>query len=425
MVSLSSRCAAGRRWSRLGGLVAFCVAFGVLIGQGAAAAPAKGRGGAPIWAATWEASPEPAHNPPVPLSGQTIRQIAHISLGGIYIRARLSNEFGDQPLTIGAAHLALASGAGAGVQPGTDRPLTFGGKSSITIPPGARVLSDPVSLNVPNLANVAVSLYFPGPVGSVTENFFSMQTAYLAAGDATGAADLPGASTITRRLILTGLDISASADTRVVVALGDSLTGGFGSTVDANHRWPDHLSERFFDQHSGPPMSVVNAGIGGNRLLHDFFGPNALSRFDRDVLSQPGVGYLIVLLGINDFGLPGGRNLPAEEVSADDVIAGFRQLVQRANSYGIKVFFGTIPPFGGFTERKGFYSGAAEEKRQTVNNWIRINKEAQGYIDFEAALRDPKTANHLSSTYDSGDHMDPNDAGFQAMSDAVPMRLFQ
>ncbi|MFI4936066.1 MAG: SGNH/GDSL hydrolase family protein [Caulobacterales bacterium] len=390
----------------------------------AAPKPVKVSTAADIWAATWEASPE-AGSTPVVLANQTVRQVARISLGGIFIRARLSNEFGDRPLTIATAHVALAVGAGAGTQPGTDRALTFGGRPSVTIPPHARVLSDPVSLTVPSLASVAVSLYLPGPADVVTQNVFSMATSYIASGDQTAAADLPGAQTITHRVILTGLDISAKTGTKVVVALGDSLTGGFGSTIDLNHRWPDHLAERLIAQTNLPPMAVVNAGIGGNRLLHDFFGPNAMSRFDRDVLAQPSVGYLIVLIGINDFGLPGGRNLPEEEVSADDVIAGYKQLIVQANGHGIKVFFGTMPPFAPLPQRPGYYSDAAEMKREAVNNWIRTNKDAQGYIDFEAALRDPKTPNRMLPIYDSADHLDPNDAGYQAMSDAVQMRLFQ
>lgn len=414
--------------SRLGvaALAIMLSAVALAPAQAAPKPPKPASGPADIWAATWESSPEgPRGATPITLSNQTVRQIARVSLGGIYVRVKLSNEFGDRPLTIGAAHLALAAGAGAAIQPGTDKALTFSGRSSVTIPPGARVLSDPVSLTVAPLSNVAVSFYVPGQAGAVTENFFSMQTAYIATGDATASPDMPGATTVTQRLILTGIDVSASASTKVVVALGNSITGGFGSTVDANHRWTDHLAERLQTRKGGPPIGVVNAGIGGNRLLHDFFGPNALSRFDRDVLAQPAVGYLIVLIGINDFGLPGGRNLPAEEVSADDVIAGYRQLIQRANSYGIKVFFATLPPFAPLPQRPGYYSDAAEIKREAVNQWIRTNHDAQGYIDFEAALRDPKTPNRMLPLYDSADHLDPNDAGYQAMSDAIDFRLFQ
>ena len=376
-----------------------------------------------IWVATWEGSPTLQQSPAV-LTRQTVREIARVSVGGIYVRVRLSNDFGDRPLVIGSAHIALAAGAGSSIQPGTDRPLTFGGKPQIVIPPGARVLSDPASLTVPALTSVAVSLYFPEAVGAVTEHAFAMQTSYLAPGDVTAAGDLPGATTMNSQVILTGIDMSAAATSRVVVALGDSLTAGFGSTPDLNHRWPDFLAERMLARPGKPQLAVVNGGVAGNRLLHDFFGPNALSRFDRDVLSQPNVGYLIVLLGINDFGLPGGRHLPAEEVTADDVIAGYRQLIVRAHSYGIKVFIGVLPPFGPIPQRPGFYSDASEGKRQIVNQWIRTTRETEGFIDFEAALRDPKTPNRLLPLYDSGDHLSPNDAGYKAMSDAVEMRLF-
>ncbi|HUO12936.1 MAG TPA: SGNH/GDSL hydrolase family protein [Caulobacteraceae bacterium] len=388
--------------------------------------PAKPSEAAAVWAATWESSPEPAR-PPIPdLAGQTVRQIAHVSLGGIYIRAKLSNTFGDKPLVIGAAHIALASGAGAAIQPATDHALTFSGRPGITIPIGASVISDPVFLTVPAFSNVVVSVYFPVPTGTVTENYFSMQTSYMAAGDQTAAPDMPGAATMTQRVVLTGLDVSAGAGTKVVVALGDSLTGGFGSTLDANHRWTDLLALRLADRRDGPPIGVVNAGIGGNRLLHDFFGPNGLARFDRDVLDQPSVGYLIVLLGINDFGLPGGHpELADEDVSADDVIAGYRQLIQRANSFGIKVFIATIPPFGPLPQRPGYYSDAAEAKREAVNAWIRTNRDAQGYVDFDAALQDPKVRIRMLAAYDSADHLDPNDAGYQVMANAVDMRLFE
>ena len=354
--------------------------------------------------------------------------VERISLGGEFIRVRLSNEFGDKPLVVGDAHIAMAAGQGATLQPGSDLALTFGGKQSITIPAGARVLSDPVRMHAPAMSNVAVSLYFPQPTGAVTEDYFAMATGYEFAGDVVAAPEMPGAATFPRRVILSGIDVSGPSGTKVVVALGDSLTGGFGSSVDANHRWPDRLAERLTNNRIG----VVNAGIGGNRLLHDFFGPNALARFDRDVLSQPSVGYMIVELGINDLGLPGGREeLRDEDVSADDMIAGYQQLIERAHSYGIKVFMGTIPPFGGFNERPGFYSDAAEAKRQAINQWIRLNRDSkgaaifEGVVDFEAAVRDPRAPSRLAPQFDSGDHLDPNDAGYAAMGDAVEMRLFQ
>ena len=410
------------------GLVVLTLLAGLLFPAAASAKPkpppkAAAAGAADIWAATWEAAPEPPRPPLIALSNQTVRQIAHVSLGGIFLRVRLSNEFGDKPLTVGAAHVALAASGGPGIQPDTDRPVTFGGKPSITIPPGARALSDPVSLTVPAMSDVAVSVYFPPQAeNAVTSHYFAMQSGYVAAGNVTGAASVTPTSTINYNVVLTGLDVSGPRGTKVVVTLGDSLTGGFGSTAGTNHRWPDLLSAKL----AARKIGVVNAAIGGNRLLHDFFGPNALSRFDRDVLSQPSVGYLIVLLGINDFGLPGGRGLPAEEVSADDVIAGYRQLIARAHSYGIKVFIATLPPFGPIPERPGYYSDASEAKREAVNQWIRLNaKEFEGVVDFDAALKDPAAHIRMAPAFDSGDHLDPNDAGYAAMADAVEMRLFE
>jgi lysophospholipase L1-like esterase len=398
--------------------------------QGAAAesshrATTAQKGGDTVWAAAWAASPEPARAPFVTLTNQTVREIARVTLGGLYVRIQLSNEFGDKPLTIGAAHVALSTGAGAPTQPGTDRVATFGGQPGITIPPGARVLSDPISLKVAAFNDIAVSVYYPQATGAVTAHNFSNQTAYMADGDVTAAPDMSGATTMTNEVILTGVQVSAPAKTQVVVALGDSLTGGFGSTLDTDHSWPDYLAQRLADRRNSSPIGVVNAAIGGNRLLHDVIGPNALSRFDRDVLSQPSVGYLIVLLGINDFGLPGGRNLPAEEVSYQDVIAGYQQLIERAHSYGIRVFIATLPPFGPIPGRPGYYSEASEAKRVAINQWIRGGKGFEGVIDFETALHDPKAANRILPAYDSGDHLDPNDAGYKAMADVIEMRLFE
>jgi lysophospholipase L1-like esterase len=378
-----------------------------------------------VWAASWAAAPEAQRAPNLPLSNQTVRQMARLTLGGLYVRVQLSNEFGDKPLVVGAAHIALAAGAGSAIRPETDHAVTFGGRPGITIPPGARVLSDPVGLKVEPFSNVAVSVYLPETTGAVTEHYFANQSVYVGSRDQTGAADMPGATAATNEMIITGVQVSVPAKSRVVVTLGDSITGGFGSTLDANHTWPDRLAERLAERKNAPQLGVVNAAIGGNRLLHDFIGPNALSRFDRDVLAQPNVGYLIVLIGINDFGLPGGRNLPAEEVSYQDVIAGYQQLIERAHSYGIKVFIATLPPFGPIPERPGYYSEASEAKRVAVNQWIRGGKGFEGVIDFEAALRDPKAINRMLPAYDSGDHLNPNDAGYKAMADAIEMRLFE
>lgn len=406
-------------------------AFSVSLAHGASAQKANApKPDALIWAASWAAAPEP-QRAPITLANTTVRMVARVSIGGPYVRIQLSNEFGDKPLTVGEAHVALTA-SGASIQAGSDNVLKFGGSPSITIPTGARVLSDPVYMKVPALTNLSVSLYFPEPTGAVTAHYFSNQTAYTVSGDAAAAQALSGASPITNQVVLTGIQVEASARNKVVVTLGDSLTGGFGSTLDAYRSWPDLEATQLANPNRRPvPFGVVNAAIGGNRLLHDFFGPNALSRFDRDVLGQPNVSYLVVLLGINDFGLPGGRNLPDEEVSAQDVITGYEQLIARAHADNILVYIATIPPFGPIPGRPGYYSDEADQKRTVVNQWIRTNYRNpnspysfDGMFDFETALRDPKTPNRLLSKYDSGDHLDPNDAGYKAMYDSIDQRYF-
>jgi lysophospholipase L1-like esterase len=373
------------------------------------------------WAATWQASPEPARAPVVSLNNQTIRQVVRVSLGGNRFRVRLSNEYGDAPLRIGAAHLALAGDKGS-ILVGSDRTLTFSGAGETTIPPRTFVLSDPVELKVPSLGQLAISLYVPGNVKELTEHFFAMQEAWIAPRDVTGEATLAGAKVVTKRVILSGVDVVAPRRTKVMVALGDSTTGGFGSTLNGNQRWTDYLAERFVEKKQS--VAVVNAGIGGNRLLHDFIGPNVLSRFDRDALSQSGVTHVVLLIGLNDFGLPGGRKLPQEEVTVEQVVAGFRQLIARAHARGVKVIGATLPPFGPLPERPGYYSEASAAKRNALNQWIREGKEFDAVIDFDLALRDPMDAKNMRTEFDSGDHMHPNDWGYKAMAWAINLKLF-
>jgi len=373
------------------------------------------------WAATWQARPEPARAPVVTLNNQTVRQILRISLGGEKFRVRLSNEYGDTPLRIGSAHVALA-GDGSSIQFGTDRPLTFGGTPEVIIPEHSYVLSDPVDLVAPARSQLAVSLFLPDNEKTLTEHFFALQSAFVVPRDATSSTVLQGATTITKRVVLTGVDVAVSKRPRVIVALGDSTTSGFGSTAGTDRRWTDRLAERLTTKKG--TYSIVNAGIGGNRLLHDFIGPNALSRFDRDVLSQAGVTHVVVLIGINDFGLPGGRKLPQEEVTLEQMVAGLRQLILRAHERGLKVIGATLPPFGPIPERPGYYSENSAAKREALNQWIRSSKEFDGVIDFDAALRDPADAKSMLATYDSGDHLSPNDDGYKAMGDAVDLKLF-
>jgi len=380
------------------------------------------------WVATWGASPVaplPANTTNTGFTNQTVRLIVHTSLGGNEVRVRLSNAFGTESLAIGAAHVALRS-MNAGIVSGTDRALTFSGSNSVTIPPGALLVSDSVKLDVPALADLAVSVYLPGPTGQATWHAAAFSTNYISkAGDFTGAADLPVDHTVTSWFYLTDVEVKSSKDTLAIVTFGDSITDGTRSTLDTNHRWPNLLAERLAEHHI--KMSVVDEGIAGNRVLHDFVGPNALARFDRDVLAQPGVGYVTVLLGINDIGDIG--RLPAvaqpgrgpQPVSAEEIIAGHRQMITRAHEHGLKVLGCTLTPFEG----AAYFSPEGETKRQAVNKFIRTGGAYDGVIDFDAVVRDPAHPERFLAMYDSGDHLHPNDAGYKAMADAIDLSLFK
>ncbi|MEO8315949.1 MAG: SGNH/GDSL hydrolase family protein [Pseudomonadota bacterium] len=404
-----------RRINMLGRVALSALMLGVL-----PAAMAAGKGG--NWTTTWQASPEPPRSPTITLNGQTVRQVVRISAGGNRFRVRLSNEYGDSPLHIGAAHLAIAA-EGAAIKLGSDRTLTFSGARDVYIPEHAYIYSDPVELTLPSLGSMTVSVYLPGNEKTITEHSFAMQTAWVIKGDATGTTKPEGASTITKRALLTGVDVATGGKVRTIVTLGDSITGGFGSTPDANKRWPDQLAERLVQKKAN--FSVANAGIGGNRLLHDFIGPNAVSRFERDVLSRSGVSHVIVLIGINDFGFPGGRNLPAEEVTLEQMVTGMRQLIERAHEHNIRIIGATLLPFSAIPERPGYYSEASAAKREALNKWIRESGEFDDVIDFDKALRDPRDPKNMLATFDSGDHLDPNDAGYKAMADAIDLKLFK
>lgn len=360
------------------------------------------------------------------LGGRTLRQIVRLSLGGEQVRIRLANTFGEEPVTIGAARVALRDGDEV-IDSASDRQVTFSGLPSITIPAGAVVLSDPVDLAVPDLGELAVSLYFPDPTTSRTVHAFAFQTNYLSGdGDFTAEAALPVEEELLSWLYLTGVDVAVAEPAGVIVALGDSITDGAFSTPDTNHRWPDFLAERLVI--SGQPMlGVLNQGIGGNRVLNDapadlvFMGPSALSRFDREVLAMPGVSYLIVYEGINDIGLSEMSDA-AERVSADALIAGLRQLAERAHEHGIVVYGATITPYEGTA---GYFTPEGELIRQAVNDWIRSGDAFDAVIDFDAIVRDPDNPTSLLPAYDGGDHLHINDAGFQAMADGIDLALFQ
>ncbi|MDX7951076.1 SGNH/GDSL hydrolase family protein [Lichenihabitans sp. Uapishka_5] len=379
---------------------------------------------APHWVGSWGAPPAFPNGPEV--TNQTIRQIVRLSLGGTSVRIRLSNEMGTAPLVIGAAHLAKPGATPGSVDPATDRALTFGGRPGITIPPGAPALSDPVAMDVGALDSLAISLYVPRDTGPAATHPLGRATTFLFDGsDRTGAETLPGAATSTARFFLSGVEVDAP-DAGAVVTLGDSITDGYGSALDANHRWPDVLAERFAAAHAA--VGVVDAGISGNRVLHDLpeaqFGPAALARFDRDVLSVPGARSVIVMESINDIGHPTSAALGDQAVSAADITTGLTQIADRAHAHGLKVFGATLTPFAD-TVFPGYFSAEGEAKRQAVNAFIRSNRSFDGVIDFDTVVRDPARPDHLRADFDFGDHLHPNDAGYKAMGEAVDLALFK
>jgi len=368
------------------------------------------------WVGTWSASPQAAFRP-VEFNGQTIRQIVHVSIGGTRVRVRLSNAYGADSLHIGAARVGRRS-SGASIVAGSDRVLTFNGSESTTIAAGALAISDPVNLRVPDRGDLAVSIYVPGNVLAATEHSLGLQTTYISPeGDFSGADSLPTATTTQSFYFLTGVEVNASTQSRAIVTLGDSITDGLHSTADANKRWSNRLAERLRSQKRSSKVAVLNAGISGNRLLHDTVGTNASARLDRDVLVQSGARYLIVLAGINDIGYPGSA-------TADGIIAGHRQIIDRAHAMGLKVYGGTLTPFQAFLPGL-YYTADGEAKRQAVNRWIRTSKAYDAVIDFDKAIRDPSNPAAMRSTYDSGDNLHPNDAGYQAMADAIDLSLFK
>jgi lysophospholipase L1-like esterase len=376
------------------------------------------------WVATWGASPQDAGDDAQKVSGATIRQFVRISLGGSKVRLRLSNAYGIEPMLVGSTHLAVR-GEGNGIVPSTDRAVTFRGQGAVTIRAGGEVLSDEVDLALRDQADVVISVYLPGDAAIRTEHSFAMATNLVSPpGDFTAHTDFTPARTTDGIYLATDLDVAAGEGARAVVVLGDSIADGIGSTTDGHQRWPDHLARRLLAARRLPRTAVINQGIAGNRVLHDWIGVRALARFDRDVLAKPGVRHVIVQQGLNDFGIPAAFDRPAEEVSADDVIKGLQQIIARGRAAGLKVYGGTLKPMEG-TRRPGYYSPASEAKRQAVNRWIRTSRAFDAVIDFDAVVRDPKRPTRLRPAYDSGDGSHPNDRGYKAMADAIDLALFR
>ena len=374
------------------------------------------------WLATWTASPSDA--PPRPprdsidrtptLFDQTIRLIVRTSIGGDSVRIRLSNEYGDRPLVIGAAHIAVR-GAGAGIDASTDRALTFGGLPTVRLRPGAIVFSDPVAAAVPALRDLAISLHLADSARLTTRHPLALQTNYVRRGNAAGAREFAPDTSIYVWPFLVGVDVTNSAATGVIVAIGNSITDGALSTRDANTRWPNILAERLLDSRE-PMKAVVNAGISGGRVLTYGAGPSALARFDRDVLMTPGLTHVILLEGINDIGRSG-----VDGVTAEDIIAGYRQLIVRAHDRGIVIIGATLTP----ASPRAPFTAAFEAKRALVNAFVRSSGEFDAVIDFDAATRDPANPLQFLQTYDSGDHLHPGDAGYRAMGAAIDLAIFR
>jgi len=373
----------------------------------------------------------PNQCPPVPpaaptfthFSNQTLRQIVHTSIGGSRVRIVLSNRYGTSPLTIGAVHLALRDKDSA-IQQGSGRPLTFSGKPTLTIPPGAVAYSDPVNLTVPQMGDLAIDLYLPGTTDTaapLTMHNAAFQTSYVSeAGNHAGSAKVPISATTQSWFIVHRVEVAAPSSVGGLVTFGDSITDGTRSTPDTNNRWPDQLARRMLSQAPPLRMGVMNAGIAGNRVLSDAAftaGINAQARFDQNVLAQPGVTHVVFMEGINDIG--GGRENPAP--SADDVIGAHKQIIERAHARGLKIFGATLTPFYG----AAYYTEVGEAKRRAVNEWIRTSKAYDGVIDFDKATRDPNDPKKLLAQYDSCDHLHPSDAGYKAMAEAIDLGLLR
>ena len=396
------------------------------------------------WIGTWAAAPQP----PTPkhyqtFHNQTVRLIVHTSASGTKVRIKISNTFGDRELVIGGAHIARRTEA-AEIDQVSDRVLKFHGQPSTNVAPGSVAVSDSAELQVPALSDLAISLFLPEATEVKSTHILAMQTSYVSdeTGDFTSAAKFPAAKKISSWPFLTGVEVEAPARGAAIVAFGSSLTDGDGTDTDSNGRWPDVLAKRL--QNGGKvELGVLNEGIIGNRLLNDSppgaasgrfgaaLGEAGIKRFERDVLAQSGVKYVIVGLGINDMAFPGSLTPAAEAVNAESVIAGYRQLIARAHQRGVRIIGTTNPPFENSFLDLGppapitFYTAEKESVRQKVNDWILSSGEFDGVVDLDAVLRDPSHPKQLLPSYDSGDHLHPNNAGCRAEGNAIPLALFE
>lgn len=385
---------------------------------------------APRWVGSWAASQqlvEPSNSlSQEDLRDATLRQIVHLSLGGNEVRLWLSNRFGATPLHFTAVHIARAVAANSDkIAANTDKAVTFSGATEVTIPPHADYLSDAISFPVAAFADVAVTLHLDSSPAEETGHPGSRATSYVVHGDLVTAAELPTPAKVDHWYFLAGIDVTAPQDARAIVVLGDSITDGHGATTNGNDRWTDVLATRLQASSGARNVAVLNHGIGGNHLLTDGLGPNALSRFDHDVIAQAGVRYLIVLEGINDIGmlsLKGEMARAEHDALVKRIIAAYEQIVARAHTHGIQVIGGTILPFMGSNY---YHPGPANEAdRQAVNAWIRGAGHFDAVIDFDEIARDPEHPDTLLPSDDFGDHLHPSPAGYAAMGRGIPLGLF-
>ena len=376
------------------------------------------------WVGTWATAPTALDNtkPGASLGSvdRTYRQIVHTTLAGPLVRVEFTNQFGTEPLLIGAAHIALADQAGTLNLP-TAHALTFGGQSSITIPPGAVVVSDPAALKLPAFSDLAISMFLPAQkisVGSYHGSAF--EDSFSAPGNVVGQKSLTGSTTFHNWFFLKDVQVQVPGEQGAVVTFGDSITDGAGATNNANDRYPDVLARRLAGDKKTRGLAVLNEGIGGNRILADGAGPNALARFGGDVLSLPGVKYVVILEGINDIGRVAAPDPEGDILTADMLIQGLTELAERAHTHGIVVIGATLTPYQGAK----YFSAKGEQIRQAYNTWIRTSKLLDGVVDFEQATRDPNKPDTFRSDVQSGDYLHPNPAGYKLMGDAFDLSLF-
>jgi lysophospholipase L1-like esterase len=415
---------AGAAWLLLGGAAPAATSPGSV----APAATAPGRPAPEVWVGAWEFPPisfpsTAADRAPAAAGGSvpddfgnlTVRQIVRLASPALRVRVRLSNEFGDRPMELGTVHLALAGNDGT-IVPGSDHVLTFSGRRSIAIPAGAPLVSDPMDWRLPALSRLAVSIYLPAQMPPPAHR----ASEYVSSpGDFSDATVMPEARLVRTGALVSEVDIVSPSTRHVIVTLGDSITEGFGSTVNEFRGWSDRLAERLNEDRHMRTWSVANAGINSNRLLHNDPGMGALARFDRDVLAVPGAAVVILYEGINDIGY--SHTVPAEAVSADDIIAAYRQLIARAHAHGLAIVGCTLTPYQG----SHYYVPEGEQIRLAVNQWIRSAGEFDDIIDFDAVMRDPANPAQVNSALQRGDHLHPNDAGYAVMGNSVDLRMLE